>query len=138
MKERSHIYCGYDPIPTSTHRPPVYEFTANTNTPCGGYGHGRSNTIPESAIVEVDLPEWVSVERGALCRKGCFAERTGTGDLVLIVCANPVTAKHTYIGECNHRDLIIQALEGGLLMYYPTEGGHLACAPVIGEFVRWM
>lgn len=138
MKERIHIYCGYDPVPTSTHRPTVYEFTANTNTSCGGYGHGKSYTLPETAIVEVVLPEWVTTKHGVLCRKGCFAERTGTGDLVLIVCANPATAKHTYIGECDHRALIMQALNGGLLMYYPTEDGKLACEPVKGEFVRWM
>lgn len=134
------IGANYEVVPHD-HQPSTYIVTADAIVNIGGYGivSGGSEMSP-TAYVTVDLPDWCEPSRQwhwPMSKPG-HRSRSGSDDLCFVVCSQPARQEVDYIGQCNFKALIQQAIDSGLLLVHPGKDGSMIREPIECKGIRWV
>ena len=126
------------------HLPDTYKFVADAWVdPVGSIqGHGicSDGTIGTYAYVSVDLPDEIVPSKKHLLELTIPGRKSkcGTDDLCFVVCHTKAEQECTYFGEVRVKELIMQAIDSGMVLFYPDEDGNMCHKPVDVKGIRWM
>ena len=140
MKHEIVIGINYRAIPHG-HMPQTYAFEADAEMDiCGGYGLSGGTRYKKSAIIEVDLPDYVvssSKWQWPLSIPG-RKSKYGSDCLCFVVCGETAKAECDSFGALDPEKLILSALNTGVYFVYPDESGEMVKEKIDYTLVRWL